>query len=63
MNPRIIGALTLRYLFLYTRNWVRIAELIFWPTMELVTWGFLTRFLDSKMGVRRRSQSNGCWEA
>jgi ABC-2 type transport system permease protein len=51
MNPRIIGALTLRYLFVYTRNWVRIAELIFWPTMELVTWGFLTRFLDAQTGV------------
>ena len=51
MNVRIIWALTLRYLFLYTRNWVRIAELIFWPTMELVTWGFLTQYLDTKMGA------------
>lgn len=50
MNPRIVFALVCRYLFLYTRNWVRLAEVIFWPTMELVTWGFLTRYLDTKMG-------------
>jgi ABC-2 type transport system permease protein len=50
MNLRIVFALVCRYLFLYTRNWVRLAEVVFWPTMELVTWGFLTRYLDTKMG-------------
>lgn len=50
MNFRVIGALVCRYLFLYTRNWVRAAEVVFWPTMELVTWGFLTNYLDSSMG-------------
>ncbi len=51
MNFRIVFALVCRYLFLYTRNWVRLAEVIFWPTMELVTWGFLTRYLEGKMGA------------
>lgn len=46
MNPRIIGALVLRYAFLYTRNWIRVVELIFWPTMELLLWGFLTTFIE-----------------
>ncbi len=46
MNFRIISALMLRYLFLYTRSWVRLVELVFWPTMELFVWGFLTRYLS-----------------
>ena len=46
MNPRIISALVLRYAFLYTRNWIRVVELIFWPTMELLVWGFLTTFIE-----------------
>src|ERR1043166_7188885 len=45
MNPRIIGALVLRYLFLYTRSWVRVIELVFWPLMDLLVWGYLTVFL------------------
>jgi len=50
MNFRIVFALVCRYLFLYTRNWVRLAEVVFWPMMELVTWGFLTRYLEGRMG-------------
>jgi ABC-2 type transport system permease protein len=38
----------MRYLYLYTRNWVRLVELVFWPTMELVLWGSLTIFLREK---------------
>lgn len=46
MNFRIISALILRYLLLMTRNWVRAAEVIFWPFMELLLWGFLQRYLQ-----------------
>ena len=46
MNPRIIGFLVLRYCFLYTRNAVRFVELIFWPAVDLLVWGFLTVFLQ-----------------
>jgi ABC-2 type transport system permease protein len=48
MNPRIIGALTLRYLFLYTRSWVRGVEVVFWPMMDLLVWGYLTVFLQQQ---------------
>jgi ABC-2 type transport system permease protein len=51
INFRIVFALVLRYLFLYTRNWVRLAEVVFWPTMELVTWGLVTQYLDKKVGA------------
>ena len=46
MNLRVVGALILRYLFLYTRNWVRLAEVVFWPMMELVTWGYVTAHFE-----------------
>jgi ABC-2 type transport system permease protein len=52
MNPRVVWAFVLRYLFLYTRNWIRLAELIFWPTMELVVWGSLTVFLTQAGGEK-----------
>lgn len=48
MSPRIVGALVLRHLFLYTRNWVRPVELVFWPMMDLLVMGYLTIFLQQK---------------
>ena len=49
MNFQVISALVLRYLFLYTRNGVRIVELVFWPTMEILVWGFLTSYLHQNV--------------
>jgi ABC-2 type transport system permease protein len=46
MNLRIISALVLRYLFLYTRTPMRLIELIFWPLVDLMVWGNLTIFLQ-----------------
>ncbi len=45
-----VSALVLRYIYLYTRNPVRFVELIFWPLVDLLMWGFLTVYLK-KQGV------------
>ena len=45
MNPRTVSALTLRYLFLYVRTPLRIIELIFWPIVDLLIWGYLTFYI------------------
>ena len=41
-----VSALVLRYVFLYTRHPVRFVELIFWPLVDLLVWGFLTIYLQ-----------------
>ena len=45
-----VSALTLRYLFLYTRHPIRLVELIFWPLVDLLVWGFLTTYLMKQGG-------------
>lgn len=50
MNFRVVSALLLRYVFLYTRTWIRMIELVFWPTVELMVWGFLGGFLYQNAG-------------
>ena len=45
MNPRRIGALVLRYTYLYTRSVPRVAEMFFWPVMDLLVWGFIMVYL------------------
>jgi ABC-2 type transport system permease protein len=43
-----VSALVLRYVFLYTRHPVRFVELIFWPLVDLLVWGFLTMYLQKQ---------------
>ncbi len=45
MNWGRVRALALRYTFLYTRSVPRVAEMFFWPVMDLLVWGFLTVYL------------------
>lgn len=40
-----ISALTLRHLYLFRGSWPRLLELAYWPTMQMVLWGFMTEFL------------------
>jgi ABC-2 type transport system permease protein len=44
---RRIYAMVLRYLYLLRGSWPRIIELSYWPTMQMIMWGFMTQFLVS----------------
>ncbi|WP_455235437.1 ABC transporter permease [Thiogranum longum] len=39
-----INAMVLRYLYLVRRSWPRILELMYWPAVQLILWGFITQF-------------------
>ncbi len=47
---RRVGALYLRYLYLHKRSMTRLLELIFWPVMQLLLWGFLSLYLQRLAG-------------
>ena len=40
-----ILALLLRYSYLLRNSWPRILELAYWPTMQMILWGFINQFL------------------
>ena len=40
-----IGAMVLRYWYLLRGSWPRIFELIYWPTIQMVLWGFISQFM------------------
>ena len=42
---RRIGALIERYVFLLRGSGVRVIELIYWPFLQMLTWGFLQKYL------------------
>jgi ABC-2 type transport system permease protein len=43
--PRRIGAMIRRHLYLLKSSWPRVLELAYWPTVQMILWGFITRFL------------------
>lgn len=45
MNFRIISALVMRYIYLYTRTPMRLVELVFWPMVDLLIWGNLSVYI------------------
>lgn len=42
---RRIGALVRRYLYLIRSSWLRSLEIVYWPFLQMVMWGFLQRYL------------------
>jgi ABC-2 type transport system permease protein len=42
---RRVGAMVLRYVYLLKGSWPRVLELAYWPTMQMILWGFITLFL------------------
>ena len=42
---RRIGAMVRRYWYLLRGSWPRIVELAYWPTVQMIMWGFLTQHL------------------
>ena len=41
---RRIGAMVLRYVYLLRGSWPRILELAYWPTVQMILWGFISQF-------------------
>lgn len=43
-SPVRVGALCLRYVYLIVSSWPRALELVYWPVLNLLTWGFLQTY-------------------
>lgn len=46
-SPARVYAMALRYIYLLRRSWPRILELAYWPTMQMILWGFISQFLSA----------------
>jgi ABC-2 type transport system permease protein len=43
-SARRIWGLIYRHLALYRRSWPRLLELMYWPVLQMVVWGFVTSY-------------------
>ncbi len=44
-SPARVGAMVLRYLYILRSSWPRTLELLYWPTLQMLIWGFMSQFL------------------
>jgi len=48
--PHRIWAMVLRYWYLLASSWPRLLELVYWPALQIITWGFLQRYVSANAG-------------
>ena len=49
-SMRRVGAMVLRYWYLLRGSWPRILELAYWPTMQMILWGYINQFMATSSG-------------
>jgi ABC-2 type transport system permease protein len=45
-SARRVGAMVLRYWYLLRSSWPRILDLIYWPAVQMLMWGFLQLYIS-----------------
>jgi ABC-2 type transport system permease protein len=54
-SPRRVGAMVLRYWYLLRSSWPRLLELIYWPAVQMLMWGFLQLYIAGNAGFFARA--------
>ena len=55
ISGRRIGAMILRYWYLLLSSWPRLLELVYWPALQIITWGFLQVYIAENAGYFARA--------
>jgi ABC-2 type transport system permease protein len=54
-SARRVGAMVLRHWYVIRSSWPRAAELIYWPLVQMLTWGFLQTYLAQATSLAGRA--------
>jgi ABC-2 type transport system permease protein len=54
-SPHRIFAMVLRYWYLLRSSWPRMLELIYWPAVQMLMWGFLQLYVDQNASFFARA--------
>ncbi len=50
-----VGAMVLRYSYLLRSSWPRLLDLVYWPAVQMLMWGFLQLYLAQNAGFFARA--------
>jgi ABC-2 type transport system permease protein len=56
---RRIWGMVYRHLALYRHSWPRLVEIAYWPTLELLIWGFTSTYISGTHGAPRAVAAGG----
>ena len=54
-SGRRVGAMVRRYWYLLRSSWPRLLELIYWPAVQMLMWGFLQNYVSENAGFFARA--------
>ena len=54
-SPRRVAAMVLRYWYLLRSSWARLIELVYWPAVQMLMWGFLQLYIDQNASFFARA--------
>jgi ABC-2 type transport system permease protein len=54
-SPRRVAAMVLRYWYLMRSSWPRLLDLVYWPTVQMLMWGFLQLYISQNAGFFARA--------
>jgi ABC-2 type transport system permease protein len=54
-SPRRVAAMVLRYWYLLRSSWARLLDLIYWPTVQMLMWGFLQLYIGQNASFFARA--------
>jgi ABC-2 type transport system permease protein len=54
-SPRRVAAMVLRYWYLLRSSFARLTELIYWPAVQMLMWGFLQTYLAQQGSTYARA--------
>jgi ABC-2 type transport system permease protein len=49
-SPQRVAAMVLRYWYLLRSSWPRVLDLIYWPAVQMLMWGFLQLYIQENSG-------------
>jgi ABC-2 type transport system permease protein len=54
-SMRRVAAMMLRYWYLLRSSWPRLLDLVYWPAVQMITWGFLQYYVATNAGFFARA--------
>jgi ABC-2 type transport system permease protein len=54
-SPQRVAAMVLRYWYLLRSSWPRLLDLIYWPLVQMITWGFIQVYVMQNAGFFARA--------
>src|SRR5918999_293789 len=54
-SPRRVAAMVERYWYLLRSSWARLVELIYWPAVQMLMWGFLQLYIGENASFFARA--------